>query len=1619
MNTIKPSSMAVPSGSFMAWIQDHWILAILALLAVLLILLMVVLPLISRLIRRGRNMVETTGLKKELMIWKNLASLVQGGEKGQAAKQTLSTQLNLIRILFLQGIGLLKEAHRKKYDVPWFMILGEPQSGKSSLLKNSNLELLCSAGREGEVAERSPLPLCCWLGAKSFVIDVAGRIFFDRWLEGSSAEWEWVIRLLNRFHHRRPLDGVILVIPADALLSDDETLTKQKASLIASELHQLLLRTGMNLPCHLVVSKMDMLLGFREYFARLTGEEREKIFGWQNPSAGGKFNAGAFQQYWTSITGKLRSGCLSLLTAPELFRNAEASESRLDVCGRIYLFPDSMESIRRNLEIYLNGIFGEEGWHGSEQALLSGVFFTSAEDRGLVLSDSFASLCGKRTEDAVLAGRPLGESRSFFIKLLLHDFIFPGGAAASFTSRELFKRQIPAYLLCLLIAGLGAGWLIAALFRSDSFCENLAPVAEYYRMTADQFSRGNIAKSPLVALDGKGKPVLLSEAEMVGNPRYTRLQFFYDAHSRAILPIRAPFGFKLAGFLDFGWDPNLGYAYRQYVFNQIQTEMVYLPTVRTVQAGLLTAAKEPFDRKKREAMFDFAEIVFSSKAEYRGFTPVSAFLLYLFPDISMDTVKLLSTYQRSYDWSSTDTAAKLIYDYGYAQAQKKWFDQFFDAWKKLAIYEETLYPQVRGILRSGVAFDQAQERIRTLAASLPASVSGSGTVLEKWHELLASQESDARQISGAIQRLAASGLHSLQDLNAGSSGEKDAKADGSLHAFNLARQAVLDYEKWLAEDKKELFEYIDSSTSLMAGRGENAFFQMERQTANSLFAVVQANLDKEFAQLRGQHELLRKKHLFNKIRRNGKEEVALVNDPGLMVIDVLSRLGEIAGKLKKSVPPDNIQGFQTAWQELNSRSQNISGEFDEFAKQYAEAPDVSSAVSAYRKLFQRQLEYNRFILASSLLKLYPKNNSEFSAVIGSQSTGRNVLELSPALAKESTGMIVVPNRYDPDAAMKFLEPYAQVLEFLKNKNGEKENSAFAKALVNLPAVENVLNEYLDDYLEFWSGCVNSLERKVKSWQEFRTLCATLKPYEVNTLLFTACKNSAEILSRIPEAILTEKQKKNRKTALAELNDKMQILNPHFSEICIRQLSAWSLLPAAPEQAFRQLGTVPRKELLSDYLAVIATGRKGDIPWWSSLFRQGAELLKKDAGKQILSALNKNSDIFSFPLCADPLHNRVLSFPELQEIQATLSTIGFSSGGKTSAPDGLPVSFRSLDLVGTMDRSEREWGMRLLEITDALANRNKPLVWTLSMPAAARRKKLNASFFPELPLASYRYRYAEVFVNGKRRTERIPADSVAAAVLARGEVSDADLEFRFFAFSGDTDPAAVLRFRDAWAVLRIYLMRGGYYDPEKKVLYAPLIIRDRYDASSVLWVALQFNKQLPQPSDWPSTQNWPDFSAVQKNARSLRVLSAASWSKLILEHKSYGSLKKTLLNYDLTRYPRLEVSVSSVPDKSGFFLRNRYAELVIPGQRPVRAALGPGNRFLGRVELTCPLLKLRFYRHADDTVPVEDVVIPGPYAPLHLLTSARRIWKDGVFQVEYEFPVKGGTGKMPLTLRLIE
>src|SRR5262249_7982270 len=97
-----------------------------------------------------------------------------------------------------------------RYQVPWYLVIGDPCSGKPSVIASAGADLA------PDEHPHSHQPLEWRFLDRGVLIGVGGRYFKG----GSSRDghdWGKLLRLLQNHRPRRPVDGVILTIAASDL----------------------------------------------------------------------------------------------------------------------------------------------------------------------------------------------------------------------------------------------------------------------------------------------------------------------------------------------------------------------------------------------------------------------------------------------------------------------------------------------------------------------------------------------------------------------------------------------------------------------------------------------------------------------------------------------------------------------------------------------------------------------------------------------------------------------------------------------------------------------------------------------------------------------------------------------------------------------------------------------------------------------------------------------------------------------------------------------------------------------------------------------------------------------------------------------------------------------------------------------------------------------------------------------------------------------------------------------------------------------------------------------------------------------------------------------------------
>ena len=124
------------------------------------------------------------------------------------------------------ALATLKSASGGKkdylYDLPWYLLIGPPGSGKTTALVNSGLKFPLSRGATpAAIAGVGGTRYCdWWFTEEAVLIDTAGR-YTTQDSDASTDKQSWFafLALLKKNRPRQPINGVIVAISLEDLMT--------------------------------------------------------------------------------------------------------------------------------------------------------------------------------------------------------------------------------------------------------------------------------------------------------------------------------------------------------------------------------------------------------------------------------------------------------------------------------------------------------------------------------------------------------------------------------------------------------------------------------------------------------------------------------------------------------------------------------------------------------------------------------------------------------------------------------------------------------------------------------------------------------------------------------------------------------------------------------------------------------------------------------------------------------------------------------------------------------------------------------------------------------------------------------------------------------------------------------------------------------------------------------------------------------------------------------------------------------------------------------------------------------------------------------------------------------
>ncbi len=396
------------------------------------------------------------------------------------------------------ALGTLKKSSGRSgsaylYELPWYIIIGPPGSGKTTALVNSGLKFpLAGPGGAEAIAGVGGTRHCdWWFTEEAVIIDTAGRYTTqDSDSEADARSWTGFLDMLAEHRPRQPINGVLVCISVEDLLTLPTHEIELHANAIRRRLDELHTKLKISFPVYVMLTKLDLVAGFMEFFGDLAPEQRAMVWGTTfNPKQKTDNMVAAFAEEFDELMMALSD---QMTDRMEMEPDARAR-------ALIFSFPAQMASLKEQVNTFLVKVF-EPSRYQSEAAI-RGVYFTSGTQEGTPIDRVIGAL-GRNFGTKGAAVAPFsGQGKSFFLTDLLQRVIFPESGWVStnlaHVRRNFIVKSVMYVLLFLGVGSVGGLWGYSYLQNSELQAQTDHAVDEYRELASNIINETKVGDGDL------------------------------------------------------------------------------------------------------------------------------------------------------------------------------------------------------------------------------------------------------------------------------------------------------------------------------------------------------------------------------------------------------------------------------------------------------------------------------------------------------------------------------------------------------------------------------------------------------------------------------------------------------------------------------------------------------------------------------------------------------------------------------------------------------------------------------------------------------------------------------------------------------------------------------------------------------------------------------------------------------------------------------------------------------------------------------------------------------------------------------------------------------------------
>ena len=297
------------------------------------------------------------------------------------------------------------------FDLPWHFILSTENADKSKLLQHANLDFILKKKDDGNT-----LGYCEWWSTKeTIMVDINSQYCSPNITKAQQKTWQDFLTITQQ-EKSQAIDALWLVIDLPTLLLSQGENKKTFVTMLKSRIRDLQKKINSGFPVYIIITKLDALKGFVDFFDDLSQKDRKQPFGIsfsKKQTASSQALAEHFETEFNLILKNLNQRVITRLH----------HERNLTRKVNIKEFPLQMESIKKPLAAFMQNL--ADAITKDHNPSLRGLYFTSVEPSSPTEDRLLQPLSHTFELKPYIENQHFPAQADYFVKALLPQVILP------------------------------------------------------------------------------------------------------------------------------------------------------------------------------------------------------------------------------------------------------------------------------------------------------------------------------------------------------------------------------------------------------------------------------------------------------------------------------------------------------------------------------------------------------------------------------------------------------------------------------------------------------------------------------------------------------------------------------------------------------------------------------------------------------------------------------------------------------------------------------------------------------------------------------------------------------------------------------------------------------------------------------------------------------------------------------------------------------------------------------------------------------------------------------------------------------------------------------------------